>query len=242
MVEGNIDYLFSLIHKFKPAEIIFAKNFSTIIHEKLNKSYFTYSLDNWIFDLNYCVEILLKQFKTHSLKGFGIDNFNDSLIAAGAILHYLKETEHPHLQHINKIHPFYKEEYVWLDSFTIKNLELVETNSNKNCLLDILNQCQTPMGARLLRKWMLFPLINQGHIENRLNAVQYFIENNNIHQSILAVLKNMGDIERLVSKLPNNKIQPRELMQLKQSLQDISIIKSILDKCNNHFYNNYYYY
>ena len=235
VVEGNIDYLFSLIHKFKPAEIIFAKNFSTIIHEKLNKSYFTYSLDNWIFDLNYCVEILLKQFKTHSLKGFGIDNFNDSLIAAGAILHYLKETEHPHLQHINKIHPFYKEEYVWLDSFTIKNLELVETNSNKNCLLDILNQCQTPMGARLLRKWMLFPLINQGHIENRLNAVQYFIENNNIHQSILAVLKNMGDIERLVSKLPNNKIQPRELMQLKQSLQDISIIKSILDKCNNHF-------
>ena len=221
VVEGNIDYLISLIFKFKPAEILFPKNLGNYLREKIGSQFFMYALDNWIYEYNYCSEILLKHFKTHSLKGYGIEHASYSIIAAGTIIHYLKETEHPNLEHINRIQPFFKEENMWLDPFTVKNLELVDSPSNQKCLLQVIDQTQTNMGARLIRRWLLFPLIDPSEINNRLNSVQFFIENKKDQLYITSILKNIGDIERLVSKIPTNKILPREILQLKNSLEYI---------------------
>ena len=191
-------------------------------------------MDAWIFDEAFAAENLLKHFQTHSLKGFGIENLHYGIIAAGAVLHYLKETAHPNLQHITSIQRLEKEDYLWMDRFTIRNLELLG-NEQQQSLINILDNTAGPMGARLLKRWLLLPLKDINKIQERLNAVEYLILQTDLRKQVQQLIKQCGDIERLVSKIPTKKINPRDVMQLAKGLQYIQQIKLRCNQSNNEY-------
>ena len=161
---------------------------------------------------------------------------NKAIIAAAAILHYLKETEHPHLQHIHSISPIQREDILWMDKFTIRNLELIGNGTDKKGLLEILDHTKSPMGARLLKRWLIFPLQSIAQINARLNAVEYFIQSANERTNSSDLIESCGDLERLASKLASRKIQPRELQQLGKSLEAVAAVKSIFAECKNEYF------
>ncbi len=212
VAEGDIEYIDKLLQSFKPAEVIFQRSFQKQFKELFGRKFYTYTLENWIFDEAFATENLLKHFQTHSLKGFGIESMHLGIIAAGAILHYLKETEHPNLQHITYIQRIEKDDHLWMDRFTIRNLELIGGNLDADLtLLKVLDNTVSPMGARLLRRWMLLPLKDLNKINDRLQAVEYLILNGELRKQFQHLIKQCGDVERLVSKIPLKKINPREL-------------------------------
>ena len=179
-------------------------------------------------------EQLLKQFQTSTLKGFGIAEQKLGIMAAGAILHYLKETEHPNLQHITGVQRMEREDFLWMDRFTIRNLELLGAGVDQgNYLLKVIDNTVSPMGARLLRRWLIFPLKNTAAINERLDAVETLIKDQTLRTTLSAAIKACGDMERLVSKVPLKKINPREVVQLARGLEQISIIKEAAAKSNN---------
>jgi len=226
--EGDKEYADKLLMGFKPAEIIFQRHFQKKFKEEFGNKYYTYTLDEWIFQQHYAEESLLKHFGTHSLKGFGIDNLNAGLIAAGAILHYLKETEHPNLQHITSIQGIVQNDHLWMDRFTIRNLELIsKNNEGSQTLLDVLDNTVSPMGARMLKRWIVFPLKDISKINERQDLVEYLILNTDIRNKLLVAMRQCGDMERLVSKIPLKKINPRELLQLARALKQTGIIKQL---------------
>jgi DNA mismatch repair protein MutS len=228
---GDREYAEKLLSGFKPAEVIYQRHHQKKFKEEFGSKFYTYTLDEWIFSEQYARETLLKQFNTHSLKGFGIDQFHIGLIAAGAILHYLKETEHPHLQHITAIQRIEQNDYLWMDRFTIRNLELLHSAAeNGNTLLKVLDTTCTPMGARLLKRWIIFPLKDITKINERLDTVEHFILNTDLRDKIMLASRQCGDMERLVSKITLKKINPRELLQLARALRQVDVIKQI---CNN---------
>jgi DNA mismatch repair protein MutS len=183
-------------------------------------------MESWIFDEAFATESLLKHFQTHSLKGYGIEGLPNGITAAGAILYYLKETEHPNLQHITSIQRMEREDFLWMDRFTIRNLELLNTGiDNGNSLLKVLDNTVSPMGARLLRRWMIFPLKDVTKINERLDAVAFLILQTDLRRQLALAIKTCGDIERLVSKIPMKKINPREVIHLAKGLQQTEIIK-----------------
>ena len=183
--------------------------------------------DDWVFTTDYANEVLLKHFQTSSLKGFGVETLTDGIVAAGAALHYLYETQNYKIQHINKIKRIEEELYVWLDRFTIRNLELVQSyNENAVTLLQILDKTQTPMGSRMLRKWLVMPLKEQVMIEERLSVVKHFVEDREGATSLLQTLHQVGDLERILSKLATGKINPREILQLCRSLRAVEQLKN----------------
>jgi len=194
-------------------------------------------MDSWIFDEAFATESLLKHFQTHSLKGFGIEGLKESIIAAGAILYYLKETEHPNLQHLTHIQRIEREDFLWMDRFTIRNLELFPTgNDQHTSLLQVIDHTVSPMGARLLKRWLAFPLKEISKINERLDAVEYGILNIELRTKLTAAIKSCGDIERIVSKIPLKKINPREVVQLARGLEQIAQIKIWLtDNANPYF-------
>ncbi|MFM1840734.1 MAG: mismatch repair protein MutS, partial [Bacteroidota bacterium] len=233
--EGNFEYLDKLLQSLQPAEILFSKKDQAIFKEHFGQGFYSYGLDSWIFDAPYANDLLLKQFQTQTLKGFGMEGQNKSVIAAGAILHYLKETEHPHLQHIHSISPIQREDILWMDKFTIRNLELIGNGADKKGLLDILDQTKSPMGARLLKRWLIFPLQSIAQINARLNAVDYLIQSTEERTQSSALIESCGDLERLASKLASRKIQPRELQQLGKSLEAVASVKALFDGCTNEY-------
>ena len=164
VAEGSAEYIDKLLQSLKPAEVIFQRSWQKHFKEQFGSTFYTYSLESWIFDQKYATETLLKHFQTHSLKGFGIEEMQEAIVAAGAILHYLKDTEHPNLQHISAIQRIDKDDHLWMDKFTIRNLELLGNGTADNqCLLKVLDNTISPMGARLLKRWTVMPFVEAQH-------------------------------------------------------------------------------
>ena len=234
IAEGDKEYADKLLQSLQPAEVVFQRNKQKYFKESFGTSFFTYTLDEWIFADVYATEILLKHFGTHSLKGFGADDMTAGIIAAGAILHYLKDTEHPNLQHITSLQRINKEEHLWMDRFTIRNLELIGNNENSS-LFKTMNNTVSPMGARLMKRWMLMPLNDLIKINERLNAVEFFVKETEVRLEILKHIKLAGDVERLAAKVPLKKINPREVLQVARGLQQTEQIKKITSASSNHY-------
>ena len=231
VAEGNIHYVDKLIQSFHPSEIIFSKGCRAIYEEKFSDSYNTHVLEDWIYAADFTYEKLTKQFKTNTLKGFGIENMPCGTIAAGAILYYLEATEHNEIAHIANISRIEEEQYVWMDKFTVRNLELIYPQQEGGVpLIDIIDQTQTPMGSRMLKRWMVLPLKDKTTIQERHEVVESFVKDEDLRAFLLEQLSPMGDIERLISKVAVGRVNPRELLQLKKSLGLMVPIKEQLAK------------
>ena len=229
--EGNKEYVQKLIQGFSPSEILYQRQHEERFNDAFGNNLQTFQLDEWVFQDDFAKEKLLDQFKTLSLKGFGIEGLDNAIIASGAILEYLSNTHHPNLNHITGISRIQKDEYVWLDQFTIRNLELIHSNNPDGVsLLQIMDHTSSPMGARLLRRWMLFPLKCVEKIEERLEVVSSLIEKEHEIADLALNLKQVGDLERIISRVAVKKINPRELLHLKKSLE---IVKPIQDFCDS---------
>ncbi|UAB81621.1 DNA mismatch repair protein MutS [Marixanthomonas sp. SCSIO 43207] len=225
--EGNAEYIDKLLQNFNPSEILFSKQKRKYFSEAFGDQYHTFHLEDWVYQIDYASETLNKHFNTKNLKGFGIDHLENGIIAAGAVLHYLDETQHNKLQHITKIARIAEEEYVWMDRFTIRNLELYHsTQQNAVTLLDVMDKTISPMGGRLLKRWMALPLKNTETINRRHEVVSYLLDNKKVLTRAQQHLKKMGDLERLISKVATGKINPREVIQLKNSLEAVIPIKN----------------
>jgi DNA mismatch repair protein MutS len=236
VAEGNAEYIDKLLQTLKPAEIIFQRSFQKQFKEQFGAKFYTYTMESWVFDEVYATESLLKHFQTHSLKGFGIEDLHQAIIAAGAILHYLKDTEHPNLQHITSIQRLDRDDYLWMDRFTIRNLELIgSTIDNGNSLHKVLDNTVSPMGARLLKRWIVLPLKDIRKINERMLSTEFFIKEVEIKNSVSQHIKQCGDIERLVSKIPLKKINPREVVHIARGLQHVEHIKLICVGANNDY-------
>jgi len=228
VAEGDREYADKLLQSFKPAEVVFQRHQQKKFKEYFNTRIYTYTLDEWIFDNAYADDILLKHFRTHSLKGFGVEDMTEALVAAGAVIHYLKETEHPHLQHISAIHRIDRDDFLWMDRFTIRNLELVSGNNEGNhTLLGVLDNTLSPMGARLLKRWIIFPLKDIQKIKERADTTELLVKETQLRNAIHQPIKLCGDMERLVSKISLKKINPREVLQLARGLKQADTIKAL---------------
>jgi len=235
VAEGDKEYADKLLQSLQPAEVIFQRRQQKHFKEYFGSKFFTYTLDEWIFATAYATESLLKHFGTHSLKGFGIESLDAAIIAAGAILHYLKDTEHPNLGHISSIQRIDREDHLWMDRFTIRNLELMGGGEGSHTLLKVLDNTVSPMGARLLKRWMLMPLNNIAKINERLDTVEFFIKETDTRNKITQHIKQAGDIERLVSKVPLKKVNPREVLQIARGLHQVDAIKESCETINNDY-------
>ena len=232
--QGNSDYIDKLIQNFKPSEILFSKQKRKLFAEIFGTHHHVFHLEDWVFQSDYAEEALNKQFNTTSLKGFGVERLSSGIIAAGAALHYLSETRHHKLQHIAKIARIAENEYVWMDRFTIGNLELYHASSqNAVTLLDVIDKTISPMGGRLLKRWVALPLKKKDKITNRHEVVSYLIKKQPVLTAIQTNIKCIGDIERLISKVATGKVSPREVVQLKNSLEAILPIKKESENAKN---------
>ncbi|WP_245907025.1 DNA mismatch repair protein MutS [Reichenbachiella versicolor] len=238
--EGDLDYIDKLIQGFKPSEIIYCKNKRNEFEELFGDEFNTFCLEEWIYGFDFGYEKLQSHFQTKNLKGFGIEESQLGIAAAGAVLHYLEETEHKEIKHISAISRIDTDKYVWLDKFTIRNLELAYPAQPDGVpLISILDHTQTPMGARLLKKWMVLPLKDKAIIDNRLNAVESFIQNADLAESTLEQLSGMTDIERLASKVAALRVNPRELLHLRKALEKILPIIDVLGSSDSEVFQAY---
>lgn len=227
--QGSRAYIFKLLQSLAPSELIYPKRARETFEAVLSEDYATFALDDWVYTSDFATEKLLQQFKTTSLKGFGVDGLPEAVIAAGAVLQYLESTEHRDTHHVTAISRIDEDTYVWLDKFTIRNLELVQSQLEGGVpLLKILDQTITPMGSRQLRKWMVLPLRSPQAINERLSVVAHLVAHTDTSEGISKHLEHIADLERLVSKVAVNRINPRELLQLKRSLQAILPVKGAL--------------
>jgi DNA mismatch repair protein MutS len=227
--QGNEHYVTKLIQGFSPSEIIFSKQARQKFEAMFADEHSTFALEDWVYAYDYAYGKLINQFKTSSLKGFGVEDYSEAIIAAGAILHYLEDTEHKDTSHIASIARIDEDKFVWLDKFTIRNLEIVHAQHEGGVpLIDILDKTVTPMGSRQLRKWMILPLKEKPAIDERLNMVDTFYQDVDLADKIKEHLKQITDLERLISKVAVNRINPREMVQLKKSLKCIEPIKGLL--------------
>ena len=226
VAQGNASYVDKLLQSFKPNEVIMPRRQSKEFLEQFGSSYYTYYLEDWPYSGDYATETLLRHFEVKSLKGFGIDRMSVGIVAAGVALHYLNETEHRNLQHISTISRIEEDKYMWLDRFTIRNLELIGSNNeNATTLADVLDETSSPMGARLLKRWIVMPLKDVKAIQERLNVVEYLYQHEELREELIKEIKQVGDLERLISKIGLQKANPREITQLKRSLYAIEKLK-----------------
>ena len=234
VAQGSLNYIEKLIQNFKPNEILFEKNKRNELNNLVLDTFYSFGIDDWAFKYEFGYESLTNHFETKSLKGFGIEEQHLAISACGAIIHYLNETKHDKLKHINKISRIEEDNYVWLDKFTIRNLELYQTNhENGKSLIDIIDKTVSPMGSRLLKRWLALPLKNINAINERLNAVAFLVSDENKRIEFISFLKEIGDLERLISKVAALRVSPRELVHLKKSLVIISKLKSQIKTSNN---------
>ena len=256
LAEGSTSHINKLLQSFRPNEVLFQKHEDQQFREAFGDTkWFTFRIDEWVFSLDYAKEVLQKQFDTKSLKGFGVEELKLGVIAAGTVLHYLKDTQHHKTQHIQKISRIEEDTFVWLDRFTIRNLELVHSNYDETAtLFYTLNHTSTPMGARLLRRWVLMPLKDISQIEKRQFVVGNFVKNAELLAETRLHLNTIGDVERLASKIATGRVNPRELLQLAKGMQTaehiqalgvnstskeiqalLNVLKPLTDWCNNIF-------
>ncbi|MEI7594380.1 MAG: DNA mismatch repair protein MutS [Bacteroidota bacterium] len=234
VAEGKFDYIDKLMQSLKPSEVIIPKSKRNHYQEKFSERYYFHCLEDWVYSPDFAKDILTRHFQTTTLKGFGIDTLENGILAAGAVMHYLAETQHSQIQHIQKISRIEEDKYVWLDRFTIRNLELIySTNENAVTLTDIIDKTITPMGARMMKRWVVLPLKEKKIIDERLDVVQYFIENTDFSDNVQIHLKQISDLERLISKVAVGRINPREVNQLMISLNAVEEIKNIFAPIKN---------
>lgn len=226
--QGNAEYIDKLLQNFSPSEVLIPKNNKNEFREIFGDDYHSFYLEDWIYKEDYAFEILTKHFQTVSLKGFGIEDLKEGIIASGAILYYLSETQHNKVQHITAIQRIAEDAYVWMDRFTIRNLELYHSyNPNAVTLLDVIDKTLSPMGGRLLKRWLALPLKDGNKVRNRHQVVSYLKENQEVLQSMQQQIKQISDLERLISKIAAGKVSPREVVYLKESLDAIIPIKTL---------------
>lgn len=231
VAQGSVGYIDKLLQGFKPTEIIMPKKQYKEFLEQFGSGYYTYTLDEWPYTGDYATENLLKHFEVNSMKGFGIDRLPIGIISAGVALHYLNETEHRNLQHISNISRIEEDRYMWLDRFTIRNLELIgSTNENATTLSDVLDETSSPMGARLLKRWIVMPLKDEKSINERLQVVADFYSNRELRDQLVQEIKQVGDLERLISKIGLQKANPREIIQLKRALYAVEKLKELCEQ------------
>ncbi|WP_033957862.1 DNA mismatch repair protein MutS [Psychroserpens jangbogonensis] len=232
--QGDEEYIDKLLQNFKPSEVLVSKPSKLKYNAAFGNDFHAFYLEDWVFQDDYANETLLKHFKTKSLKGFGIEDLYEGIVASGSILHYLSETQHHKLQHITSIQRLTKGEHVWMDRFTIKNLELYQsTNQNAVTLVDVIDKTISPMGGRLLKRWLAFPLVNLEAINKRHDVVEFLKEDVTLLSKFQNQLKQIGDIERLISKVATAKISPREVVQLKNALEAIVPVKALAGQSKN---------
>ncbi|MDP5001004.1 MAG: DNA mismatch repair protein MutS [Flavobacterium sp.] len=226
--QGNEEYIDKLLQNFRPSEILIPKQFKNQFHSVFGDDFHTFFLEDWVYKEDYALESLTKHFQTNSLKGFGVEELTEGLIASGAILYYLSETQHNKIQHITNIQRIAENAYVWMDKFTIRNLELYHSyNPNAVTLLDVIDKTLSPMGARLLKRWLALPLKDIAKIRSRHEVISYLKTNPQVLQQIQYQIKQISDLERLISKVATGKISPREVNFLKDSLDAIIPIKTL---------------
>ena len=236
VAQGNAEYVDKVLQGFKPTEVVFQKSRRKEFLETFGDKFYTFHLEDWAFTADYANETLNKHFEVASLKGFGVEKLQVGIIAAGVVLHYLNETEHRNLKHITSLSRLEEEQFMWLDRFTIRNLELVSSpHDNAVTLFDVLDETCTPMGARLLHKWIIMPLKELKPIEERLGMVEFLVAHDELLQELLGHIKQIGDLERLISKVGLQKVGPRELCQLKKALHHIESIKTLTHQSNSPF-------
>lgn len=234
VTQGSEEYIDKLLQSFRPSEVIIQKNKLRKFQELFGEKFYTNTFDDWVFTKDFANETLTKHFETNSLKGFGIENLDYGIIAAGAALHYLAETQHDKTGHICKLSRIEEDHFVWLDKFTIRNLELVNSpNENAVTLADIMDQTISPMGSRLMKRWIVLPLKDKKPIEERLDVVEFLIKTADTSDILYQNIKLIGDLERLISKVAVGRISPRELVQVKKALYAVEIIKNQCDKSEN---------
>ena len=232
--QGNAEYIDKLLQNFSPSEVLVSKQKRSLFNETFGDDFHTFYLEDWVYQTDYAYETLIKHFDTKTLKGFGIEDLYEGIIASGSILHYLGETQHHKLQHITSVSRIAEDDYVWMDKFTIRNLELYNsTNNNAVTLLNVIDKTISPMGGRLLKRWLALPLKNIDKIKQRHEVVSFLTKESTVLQKIQNHIKHIGDLERLISKTATGKVSPREVIQLKNSLEAIVPIKSLASNCNN---------
>jgi len=232
--QGSTEYIGKLLQNFNPSEVLIEKQKRTTFNDTFGTNFHTFYLEDWVFQQDYANESLCKHFQSKTLKGFGVDTLSQGIIASGAVMHYLAETQHHKLQHITAIERILEDDYVWMDKFTIRNLELYNSyNANAVTLIDVIDHTISPMGGRLLKRWLALPLKTIDKIKSRHEVVQYFLNHDDTHLKIQNYIKQVGDLERLISKVATAKVNPREVIQLKNSLEAIVPIKSLSTQCEN---------
>ncbi|MBC7485273.1 MAG: DNA mismatch repair protein MutS [Cytophagaceae bacterium] len=229
LAQGSLAYIERILQSFQPSEIIYCKNKKKEFTDSIGDRFPVYALEEWIYQYDFAYEKLTKHFNTVSLKGYGIEGQEEGIIAAGAVFYYLNATEHHELRHINTISRIEEEKFVWLDRFTIRNLEIISSQYSEGiCLLDIMDETVTPMGGRLMKKWLVMPLKEVDTIQERLDVVQALYNQPQKMEQLLQHLKQIGDLERLISKVSAARINPREMNQLKRSLEQLAPIAVLL--------------
>ncbi|MES2621169.1 MAG: DNA mismatch repair protein MutS [Bacteroidota bacterium] len=232
--EGNFSYIDKMIQTLSPSEVLYPKSKQKEFLQQFGNKLYAYKLDDWIYSYDNALASLLKLFETNSLKGFGIEKERFSVIAAGAAIQYLRDTEHNNLAHISKLTKLTDEKNVWLDRFTISNLELIYSpHQGGKTLLDVLDKTTSPMGARMLKRWVVMPLLDIQKINERLNAVDFFVNHSLESEELKKLIRTIGDLERLISKVSLERVNPREMVQLKRALNAIPSLKLILSSSNN---------
>ena len=230
--EGNADYIDKLLNNFAPKEVLVERGNRKLLEETFNNRYLAFGLDDWIFTEEAALDRLLKQFETRNLKGFGIHSMHAAIVASGAVLHYLDITKHSQISHITKLRRIEEDSYVRLDKFTVRNLELIDSMGEEGkSLLGVIDRTISPMGARLLRRWLLFPLKDVAAINRRLDVVEYFFRHPDDREELKGYLEQTGDLERIISKVAVGRVTPREVVQLKNALTAIEPIKTLC--CNS---------
>ncbi|MEN9907393.1 MAG: hypothetical protein RLZZ540_534 [Bacteroidota bacterium] len=226
--QGNAEYIDKLLQNFSPSEVLIQKNNKNDFKANFGEDYHCFYLEDWVYKEDYAFETLTKHFQTISLKGFGIEDLKEGIIASGAVLYYLSETQHNKVQHITAIQRIAEDAYVWMDRFTIRNLELYHSyNPNAVTLLDVIDKTLSPMGGRLLKRWLALPLKDANKVQSRHQVVAYLKENQEVLQKMQYQIKQISDLERLISKIAAGKVSPREVVYLKESLDAIIPIKSL---------------
>ena len=240
VAEGDDAYIDKLLSNLAPKEIIYQRGFEERFANTFGSRHFTYRLDEWVFSYDVNIEKLCTQFGTKSLKGFGVESLHDAISAAGAILYYLEFTEHRNIGHISSISRIDRDEHVWIDRFTIRNLELFSSSGNEQgSLIRVMDRTHTAMGGRLLKRWIAMPILDIDRINRRLDTVSTLVDNRSLADAVGEQLSGIGDLERITSRIASQRVLPRELIQLKNSLQSLEMLKAVLESTDSETLHSY---
>ncbi len=226
--QGNAEYIDKLMQSFRPSEVVVQKHNMKSFQEQFPGKHYATPLEDWVYTREFADDLLLKHFGTVSFKGFGIQALDCGIVAAGAVMHYLEATRHDKLSHINKISRIDQSQYVWLDKFTIRNLEILQSmNEQGSSLLNVLDHTVSPMGSRMLKRWMVLPMKNKSQIEQRHEVVEYFVKHHELADTLSGLIRQVGDLERLISKVAVGKVNPREVVHIQKALEVIPELQTL---------------